>query len=246
MAKQKGIIPLAGTLGGLNFYYLNGKPVVRQAGGGFNSKAIKTKDSMQRVRENGNEFGHCSHVNKVFKHALSPFYMGCKLTYLHSRLMRLFTQLKDLDLINKRGQRVVAEGIKTFEGLQLLKQFQYTPECEVQRILPFNFILDAHTFTLTISEFDIKHVGFVAGATHVKLSYGVLDFNFNALVSQLFMAPPLILDKEASITSILLTPQSLPTGLGIPLCVLGLRFYQNVDGTLYELCAQNTVGFRLF
>uniref|UniRef100_UPI00404A21B5 hypothetical protein n=1 Tax=Gelidibacter sp. TaxID=2018083 RepID=UPI00404A21B5 len=57
MAKQKGVFPMVGTIGGVNFYYLNGKPVARAAGGGFNEKAIKTKKSMQRVRENGSEFG---------------------------------------------------------------------------------------------------------------------------------------------------------------------------------------------
>ena len=70
MAKQKGIIPLVGTIGGVNFYYLNGQPIARRAGGGFNGKAIKTKASMHRVRENASEFGHCSKVNKVFRHAL--------------------------------------------------------------------------------------------------------------------------------------------------------------------------------
>ena len=73
MAQQKGIIPLVGTLGGINFYYLNGKAVARTAGGGFNGKAIKTKASMQRVRENVSEFGHCSEVNKAFRQALRPF-----------------------------------------------------------------------------------------------------------------------------------------------------------------------------
>ena len=62
MAKQKGILPFVGTLGGLNFYYLHGKPIVRQAGGGFNAKDIKNKPSMRRVRENSSEFGHCSEV----------------------------------------------------------------------------------------------------------------------------------------------------------------------------------------
>jgi len=76
MAKQKGMIPLVGTIGGINFYYLNGKPVARAAGGGFNGKAIKTKSRMQRVLENASEFGHCSKVNKAFRMALRPFYAG--------------------------------------------------------------------------------------------------------------------------------------------------------------------------
>ena len=67
MASQKGIFPLEGTLGGVNFYYRKGKAVARKSGGGFNGMAIKTKDSMVRVRENGSEFGSVSKVKKMIR-----------------------------------------------------------------------------------------------------------------------------------------------------------------------------------
>ena len=35
MAKQKGIIGLQGTLGGITFFTLNGQPVARHAGSEF-------------------------------------------------------------------------------------------------------------------------------------------------------------------------------------------------------------------
>jgi hypothetical protein len=243
MAKQKGIIPLTGTIGGINFYYLNGKPVARKAGGGFNGKAIKTKASMQRVRENGSEFGHCSAVNKVFRMALRPFYQGFKFTYFHSRLMTLFTRLKDLDAVHERGKRVVFEGVRTTEGIALLKQFHYTPDCDVRGVLPFDFDIDNGTYELTISHFDIEKVGFISGATHIALNYGVLDFNFETLTYALHLAAPLVVDKAFANSTVRLTPESLPASVGSLLCVLGVRFYQEVDGTLYVLSAKDGVGF---
>ncbi|GAA4243219.1 hypothetical protein GCM10022292_17010 [Winogradskyella damuponensis] len=99
VAQQRGIIPLIGTLNGINFYYLNGKPIARKAGGGFTRKAIQTKSSMQHVRENATEFGHCSVVNKAFRSVLGLFYKGYKFTHFHSRLMGLFTRLKVLDTV---------------------------------------------------------------------------------------------------------------------------------------------------
>jgi hypothetical protein len=39
MAKQKGIIPLVGTIRGANFYYLNRKPIARKA----SCQAVKNK-----------------------------------------------------------------------------------------------------------------------------------------------------------------------------------------------------------
>jgi hypothetical protein len=70
MAKQKSIIPLSGTLDGINFYIRKGTAVARKAGGGFNGKAIKNSPKMARVKENNTEFGHYSFVEKVFKDSL--------------------------------------------------------------------------------------------------------------------------------------------------------------------------------
>jgi len=245
MAQQKGIIPLDGTLEGINFYYLNGKPIVRKAGGGFNSKAIKTKSSMQRVRENASEFGHCSGVNKAFRYALVPFYEGYTFSHFHSRLMGLFTRLKDLDATHMRGKRRVAQGMAQEDGLRLVSHFDYTPACNVAQVLPFEFGIDSTTYSLTIPNFDISTVGFVEGATHIAIRYGVLDFDFKALDSQLHLATTLVLDRSYAGSTVTLEPTTLPSGLGTALCVLGVRFYQEIDGALYVLNAKESIGIRV-
>jgi len=245
MAKQKGILPIVGTLGDLNFYYLYGKPVVRRAGGGFNKKDIKNKPSMRRVRENGSEFGHCSRVNKAFRMALRPYYKGYKFAQFHSRLMSLFTQLKDLDTVNKRGERRVGQGVSHSNGLTLFKRFDYTPDCDVKRVMPFDYVVDSNTFELTISKFDIKQVGFIAGATHIALTYGVLDMDFDTLDYDLHLADSVVLDRVFAGDTVTLTPHSLPVSSGTLLAVLGVRFYQEVDGELYVLNAKDGVGISV-
>ena len=245
MAKQAGIIPFVGTIGGINFYYLNGKPVARQAGGGFNGKAIKTKASMQRVRENASEFGHCSGVNKAFREALIPFYKGYTFTHFHSRLMRLFSKLKNMDLVNKRGERLVANGVSGANGLALLRGFKYTPDCDVKAMIPFGYAVASGSYALTISDFDIKQVRFINGATHIELIYGVLDFDFTGLNHELYMADSVVLDKMFAGGSVVLTPNvPVQTG-GIRLSVLSIRFYQEVDGTLNILKAKNGIGLMV-
>ncbi len=245
MAQQTGIIPLVGTLNGINFYYLNGKPIARKAGGGFTRKAIKTKVSMKRVRENANEFGHCSAVNKAFRSALYPFYKGHKFTHFHSRLMGLFTRLKALDTIHKRGNRSVAIGIGQADGFKLLEQFSYTPVCNVRQVLPFAFDVSSANMALTLTDFDITQVDFVEGATHIALTYGVLDFDFDDLNYTLHMAPPLVLDRSYAGSTLTLEPDTLPSGIGTALCVLGVRFYQEVAGALYVLNAKDSVGITV-
>ncbi|RXJ51512.1 hypothetical protein [Gelidibacter gilvus] len=242
MAKQKGIIPLVGTIEGINFYYLYGKPVARKAGGGFNGSAIKTKKSMQRVRENGSEFGDCSRVNKMYRQALRPFYNNHKFTFFHSRLMTLFTGLKALDTENLRGERLVGKGVATDVGKQMLRNFNYTPDCVIGQVLPFEFNIDWTTYTLQFSKFSMDRVSFISGATHVALQFGVLDFNFETMDYQLHMAAPLMLPKDFAGTHLSMMPSTLPSGLGIQLAVLGIRYFQEVDGEMYLLHAQNGVG----
>lgn len=245
MAKQKGIIPLVGTIGGVNFYYLNGKPVARTAGGGFNSAAIKHKKSMERVRENGKEFGACSRVNKMFRQALRPFYMRYKFTFFHSRLMRLFTDLKSLDAVNGRGARCVSKGVATAKGKQLLVDFNYTPNCVPRTVLPFLYAVDEATCVCTVSRFAIDKVVFIPGATHVAIQYGVLDFNFETLVFDMHLADVQLLSRTATDSSLTFVPNSLPVGTGVLLAVVGVRYYQEIDGELYVLNSEKGVGIEV-
>lgn len=245
MAKQKGIIPLVGTIGGINFYYLYGKPVARKAGGGFNGNDVKTKKSMQRVRENGSEFGNCSRVNKMFRQALRPFYNKHKFTFFHSRLMTLFTGLKALDTENARGERRVDKGVATDAGKHLLRDFRYTPDCVIGQVLPFESTMDWTTHTFQFPKFSMDRVSFIAGATHMALQFGVLDFNFETMSYHLHMATPQMLPKDFVGMGLSMTPTTLPTGVGIQLAVLGIRYYQEVDGEMYLLHAQNGVGIAV-
>ncbi|WP_434036329.1 hypothetical protein [Formosa sp. 4Alg 33] len=245
MAKQKGIIPIVGTLGGFNFYYLKGKPIVRVAGGGFNGKAIKTKASMQRVRENGSEFGHCSRVNKIFRQALHPFYAGYTFSHFHSRLMTLFTRIKTLDTTSARGARRVGIGVDTAVGVRELCDFEYTPDCRPHTVLPFPFSMDWGTYTLSISDVDVAQIPFISGATHVVVQFGVLDFDFETLNYQLHLADAVPVSKTFSDPLISMTPNTVPSGSGTLLAVCGVRYYQEVAGVLYELNRSEAVGIEV-
>ncbi|MEO5790235.1 hypothetical protein, partial [Gelidibacter sp.] len=71
------------------------------------------------------------------------------------------------------------------------------------------------------------------------------DFNFETMEYQLHMADPQMLPKDFADTTLSMTPRSFPTGLGIQLAVLGIRYYQEVDGVMYLLHAQNGVGIEV-
>lgn len=241
MAKQSGIIHLNGTLGGINFYTRKGKALARVAGGGFSGHAIKTKPSMVRVRENASEFGHCSIVKKKFKTSLNPYLCVRKDGTLHGRMMRLFMKLKGLDSIHERGQRRVDPGTKTEEGKQLLLGFDFTPDCDVLARLGSNGVYDPDQRTFRVTDFDTNRVDFPEGATHLALSLGLLRFDFDTLAYALKRSAPLYIDRNFTASTFKLTVDD-PVLTGFELAVLGMKFYQEVDGRFYIFKSAQTVG----
>lgn len=242
MAKQKGIIPLSGTLGEISFYYLNGTPVARSATAGFNKKAIKTKPSMQRVRENASEFGHCTKVNKALRQALRPFYAEVRFTYLHSRLNGLLTRMKKLDATHIRGERTVAGGYATAAGQHLFTSFTFTPACTIWQGLLQQATYTNLDFTLSFASLSAQGVIFPEGATHFKLLFGVLGADFGMGPYTLFLASPVIVAAGDAAQAASFTPAETPQGASL-VPFFGVQFLQEVNGELYALRAQESVGF---
>lgn len=244
MAKQTGIVKLKGTIGDINYYESkNGGHLARAAGGGF-QKGAKNKKSMVRTMENATEFGRCSKTKKVFRIALAPFLCVRKDGALHGRMMQLFTKLKDLDRVNGRGNRCVARGMETPKGTLLFNCFVFTPSCIIPEVLAASLHYDFDTRTLSVTNFDIKHVGFPSGATHMALTLGLLHFNFDTLAYQLKNSVPLYIDKNYSAISFELDT-ALPEVDGTAVAVLGVKFYQKVESTYYLFKSANAVGVEI-
>lgn len=245
MAKVKGIVTLQGTLGGVNYYQTIYGPIAREAGGGFNGDAIRTKASMKRVRENGSEFGHCSRVNKLFRQGIGEFYEHYKFAGLHGHLMRLFTGLKDLDTVNERGERRVGLGLATEAGKTLMRTFDYTPESRLSNLWPYKPQIDDSDYTLRFTSIDMTKVKFPKGATHLKLLYGVLDMDFENMTFVRYTAEPVLIDRSFDSHSLDITLTEMPIITQTAIGVLGMRLYQRVDENLYPLNDERYVAFNV-
>jgi len=244
MAKQTGTIKLKGTIGDINYYESkNGGHLARAAGGGF-QKGSKHKESMVRAMENASEFGRCSKTKKVFRISLAPFLCVRKDGELHGRMMQLFTKLKDVDSVNKRGERRVGRGMETSKGRQLLKDFAFTPSCTITEVLAASLNFDFDSRTLSVTNFDIKNVGFPVGATHMALTLGLLHFDFDTLDYRLKNSVPLYMDKGYGATSFEMNTD-LPEVDGTAVAVLGVKFYQKVESTYYLFKSANAVGVEV-
>lgn len=151
MARYKSILQFRGSLDGLVFYQLNGVPVVRKKSG-FDKNSFKTKDNYARVRENSSEFGHFSKVGKMLRHAVRPFSEKSGNQFLYQSFAKLMTHIKDLDSYSDRGQRSVAQGLKTEAGKKLLGNFVFGKVNSVKGFIKtmsiddkINLVLDQNT-----------------------------------------------------------------------------------------------------
>ncbi|MCL9805240.1 hypothetical protein NAT51_06895 [Flavobacterium amniphilum] len=241
MAKQKGIIKLSGTLEGVNFYILNGKPVVRKAGGGFNGETIKTKDNMVRVRENSSEFGHCSKVKKQLRLALLPFLTLHHDTGLHGRMVRMLQELKNHDQISERGKRTIGNGLQTEAGRKLFTDFNFTESWNIRNTLNCDINYNPSDYTLTLSRFDISKVKFPASATHLELKFGLLSFDFDNLKYTMIESELLQLNKSNTLTNFILTPKEQSNATNQSFVFCGVRFHQEISGELYPLKGDDAI-----
>lgn len=242
MAKIKSPIVIVGTIGGINFYVDEGENIAREAGGGFNGDAIRNKPSMARVRENGSEFGHCASVKSTFIRALRPFVLKMRGRRLHSSLTSLFVQIKNNDPVSKRGERKVGLGLTTVDGFTMLMTYSHPERYSIEQVLGNRFLMDWDAICCHCADFQINGIQFPEYATHVGLLFGVVVMDFDALSTTTFLAEEFVLSQTATNQSISLSPIEPITGNGRRIGIMGLRFYQEVNGILTRLETKRGFG----
>lgn len=238
MARQKGIIKLEGTIGDINFYMVKGKAYARKAGGGFNGNAIKTKESMLRVRENGSEFGHCSRAKKEILRSFHPYFTKRERGF-HGKCMKLFLTLKDLDTTSKRGQRRVDFGLQTVEGKRLLRDFPFGKPIGFLDAMASQWNFDESGQRLDLPSFlgsDYRNLPLM---TDLKFSLFLVDFNFEAMEFQKYL-----LDEKSFIVQEVNPAQSLFPASPIsvvhtPIFYVGLEIVSGMEDS------DRQVGFRV-
>lgn len=234
MAKISGLIKIEGTLMGINFYKRKGKIIAREAGGGFNGEAIRTKKSMQRVRENGSEFGDCLRSVALFKKGLYPFLHLFKEGTLHQRLVQKFTQLKVIDSVSARGSRNIGTALKSEIGQQTLNGYVLTNGSNFQNLLGQNYSFEWSGSGLQLSTFSSSLVRFPEGSTHLELLVGYLTVDFEEGTTEFTSSTSFYFDKSYS-GPLQIGSTTLPNGTGNKVGIVYGRFTQEVNGIYYPM-----------
>lgn len=235
MAKQNGIIKLKGTIGDIAFYKSQDGHLAREKGG-VTASRIKNDAAFQRTRENMSEFGRAGAAVKLIRMAFRTYLVNLADNRMVSRMMREISRVIKADVTSTRGQRNVLDG-----ELEMLTGFEFNQNSSLSSAIytPYESSIDRAAGVLQVNIPAFVPNNMIAapeGTTHIRLicAGAAIDFengSFEAVTS------------ESSIFEI--TPNEVPeiqlrNQIGAnsthPLfLVLGIEFYQQVNGLNYPL-----------
>jgi hypothetical protein len=235
MARQKGIIKLKGTVGGITFYKTQDGHLAREKGG-VDASRIKNDPAFQRTRENGSEFGRAGTAGRVLRTAIRGLLLNSADNRMVSRLTQAMTKVIQADATSIRGERNVIDG-----EAELLDGFEFNIRGKLGTSLyaPFVPTIDRVTGQIKVvipSFIPANMIAAPSGTTHYKIiSAGAeIDFALETFVAPTSasavlpwgIAPSVALTQTNTVTPASTKPLFL---------MLGIEFYQQVNGTMYPL-----------
>ncbi|MGE5107575.1 MAG: hypothetical protein ACM3H8_08525 [Sphingobacteriales bacterium] len=235
MAKQKGIFPLKGTIGNVTFYKSKDGFLVREKGS-LDGKRIASDPAFQRTRENGAEFGRAGAAGKVLRTVFRSLIQNASDSNVVSRITKEMMKVVQADTINPRGARNVIDG-----EAGLLEGFEFNADSKLSTSI---FAAYSSTIDRVAGSLVINIPGFIpgnmlaapGGTTHFKIvSAGAeIDFENSTFTVQEGSSATLPLDNTA--TAVINLAHAVTPNSTHPLfLVLGIQYYQEVNGGMYPL-----------
>jgi hypothetical protein len=235
MAQQKSIFKLKGTIGGVSFYKSKDGYLAREKGG-VDASRIANDPEFARTRENGTEFAHSATAGKLLRDAVRVLGKDASDGRISSRLTQVMTQIKNLDSVNARGERSVAEGMNTDEGKAILRGFNFNINAELGAVLSNPYQVNADTGEITIPALTPNQdVNIPDGATHIIFKSGFASVNFATGESDFTVSEPIRLATDVTAQSLSLKPANVPAVEGTHFILLAIDFVQSVNNTDYSL-----------
>jgi hypothetical protein len=232
MARQKGIIKLDGTIGDITFYKSKDGYLARERGG-IPADRIANDAAFQRTRE----FGRAGKAGKILRNAIRALLQNASDSRMVSRLTKKMVQVIQEDATNPRGQRNVIDG-----EAELLAGFEFNLNGKLGTTLyaPFTSTIDRAAGTLAVNIPVFVPANMVAapgGATHFKIvSAGAeVDFENESFVADSQETAIMPWDANPVAAAIALSNAVTAASTHPLFLVLGIEFYQQVNGQMYPL-----------
>jgi hypothetical protein len=235
MARQSGLIKLNGTLGGITFYKTQDGHLAREKGG-VEASRIATDPNFQRTRENGAEFGAAGKAGKLLRTSLRTILQNSADNRMVGRLTSEMVKVIQADLTNPRGQRNVIDG-----EAELLEGFEFNIKGKLGNALyaPYTATINRTAGTLEVALASFVPYTMIAapsGTTHFKIETAgaEVDFENEAFVvdenGSAIIAWDTVATAAITLTNTVTANSTKPLFL-----VLGVEFYQEVNGQMYPL-----------
>ena len=235
MAKQTGIIKLKGTIGGISFYKTADGHLAREKGG-VDKNRIQNDPAFQRTRENGSEFGRAGKGGKVLRNAIRVLLQNAKDKRVVSRLTKDLVAITKTDTTNERGLRTLQDGdLSQLEGFE----FNLNGKLGATLFAAFTKAFDrvSGDATLDLAAFSPTiRIAAPSGTTHFKVVMGASELDFVNETSTFENDETAILPYSAANTAAIALSATITANSTLPVVqVLGIEFYQEVNGQMYAL-----------
>jgi hypothetical protein len=235
MAKQKGIIKLEGTIGGVTFYKSKDGYLAKEKSS-IPADRIANDPNFQRTRENGAEFGRAGKAGKVLRNAIRALLQNASDSRMVSRLTTEMIKVIQEDVTNTRGLRNVIDG-----EAELLQGFEFniTGKLGTTLYAPFTATIDrvAGTITANLAAFvPANMIAAPGGTTHFKIISAGAEVDFENETFVVDTQATAVLPWDNNPTAVINLANAVTANSTHPLfLVLGIEFYQEVNGVMYPL-----------
>tara|TARA_R110000850_G_C9994993_1_gene467542 strand:+ start:14928 stop:15683 length:756 start_codon:yes stop_codon:yes gene_type:complete len=235
MAKQKGIFKLKGTIGDVTFYKTRDGHIAKEKSG-VDAKRIANDPAFERTRENGREFGTAGKGGQLIRKGLRLLLLNAKDSRVGSRLLKALMTVIKTDAINDRGQRTIQDG-----DMSLLKGFDFNVRGKLGTALfsgyTTTFDRAAGTLEVALEAFTPQiTIEAPTGTTHFEVVGGLCATDFTNRTFEEGHALSGILPWDHEEVAGITLNASIGAGSVQPvLTVVGVNFYQDVNGKMYPL-----------
>lgn len=214
MAKYKGFLKIAGSLGPLTMYQLHGEWVVRKRYGP-DAKTMASNENYAPQRNHGKEFGGVSRASKLLREGFRSLAKEIADPEMHGRMNKTLNAVKNLDT-SPKGERTVAKGLQTAEGRAMLSGWNANMYSKVAAPA-----MEKARQALTTSTFDLLHKEVTEGSKTVEVTVIWMRVDFEKGIYKAEECAPVVLEPggEANLER----PATLDTTDGIPFIVLAVR-----------------------
>ena len=237
MAKQHGIVTFKGTIGDLSFLETKDGNQVRKKRRAPSKLALENDPKFARLRENMSEFSRTVQAAKYFRKVFSATLLDCSDKRMSTRLSKAMMKVTVSDPTSPRGKRKVMNG-----DASLLNGFA----CNISAVMETVFKTEIESgidrvtgkCTVDIPAFTpLDKVAAPVGATHFKFHSAAAEINFYDAVREIETAETaaIRLDDVTPTPANSFVHQLTANSTGHLFLLLGIRFFQEVNGILYPL-----------